>query len=379
MHNSHDNGTVHKIQLPAVFQKMITEKSLRPQAPAYQAAQLLDFLTEHYGLHGILLKLNCDRNQFFRLTAENKKRFLVRLSPQGEDIGIADCQLRALMHLRATVSDLTVPNIRSTLTGQLVGQFETDSKVRHGVRVVDDVGAVVFRLDMPPSKRAARNAGKIYAKVAQALGSFSYQVDQSLLPLDTTNELIRDPGFWACGGSDIRAYEAVLRPHFTSAILPSLKYMRAQVVQSSGHLANLLCSDKDAEEIVGIYDMGDLVRAPLVCDLAALTLCLLELSTDPAEMCGEVVGGFHSAFPLQLPELELLYDILLMRETLSVLLVDFQTGLATPPSILANKSRPQMMATITSLLETGRQPIVEAIHKACPTKVDQSTQSAGAA
>ena len=358
---------------------MVAIQSQQSQPPRCESLQLLDFLAEHYGLGGNLQKLKNEKDQTFHLTTQNGQGFLIRVSPEGEDIDLAECRLRALMHLRATEPELTVPNIQSTLSSQLVGQFETDSKVRHGVRVVDDVGAVAFRLDLPPSKRAARNAAQIHAKVTKSLSSFSYQVDQSLLPLDTTSNLIRDPGLWACGGSDIRAYEAVLRPHFSAAILPSLKYMRTQVIQNSGHLVNLLCSDKDTDAVIGVFDLGDLVQAPLVWDLAALTLSLLDQSSDPVEMCSEIVGGFHSNFPLQLSELELLYDVILMREALSVLLVDLQTGLPTSPSILANKSRPQMMATITKLLETGRQPIVEAIHKACPSNGHQSAQSAGAA
>ena len=68
---------------------------------------------------------------------------------------------------------------------------------------------------------------------------------------------------------------------FTEHARPALPGLRAQAIHNDLNLYNVLVDPRDHDVIAGILDFGDMVRAPLVNDLAVAASYQLEPGADP--------------------------------------------------------------------------------------------------
>jgi hydroxylysine kinase len=318
-----------------------------------------------FGLAGDLKRLEGERDQNFNLTTAGDARFVVKISCAGEESGVVDFQTTALEHLRLTAPMLPVPKIKRSLDGKFTGVITSVAGQEHMMRVLSYVDGVPLSSCVSPSLETARNAGKFQAQVALSLASFSHPDEDYFLVWDMTNGLIGDSALWAFGQPDIRALENQLRPYFSGHVLPAFKQLRSQVIHGDAHTGNLLIAEGVPEEISGLIDFGDMVRAPLVCDAAILALGFAEGASDPMRICAAAAGGFNEVYPLKQGECDLLYDAMLMREALSVLLFDFRIGQSASNSEYVEETRPELMNTVMRLMEIGKSEFNHAFNVAC--------------
>ncbi|GAG02350.1 unnamed protein product, partial [marine sediment metagenome] len=267
---------------------------------------------------GDIKPLEGERDQNFRVTASDGKRFVLKISSAGEEPEVVDFQIRALEYLRSNAPEINVPQVQRTGNGELTGALTSAAGVKHMVRMLSYVEGVPLSTIAAPSLTVARNAGIFQAGVAQSLANFEHPAEDHYLVWNMSNGLIEDPALWKFGKQDIRAFEGRLRPHFAGHVIPALRELRSQVIHSDGHQDNLLVAEGQPDEIAGLIDFGDMVRAPLVCDAAIMALGFAGDAQDPVKLSAAAIAGFNEVYPLTRVECDLLYDGMVMREALSV-------------------------------------------------------------
>ncbi|WP_163066531.1 phosphotransferase, partial [Acinetobacter baumannii] len=71
----------------------------------------------------------------------------------------------------------------------------------------------------------------------------------------------------------------------------------SQVVHNDFNPHNVLAGATDDDEIAGVIDFGDMVRSPLIQDLA--TACAYQLTPDghPLRGVADMAQAFHAVYP----------------------------------------------------------------------------------
>ena len=106
---------------------------------------------------------------------------------------------------------------------------------------------------------------------------------------------------------------------FTS-IVPLLESLPQQALHNDINDYNILVADDffAPRRITGLIDLGDMCRAPRICDLAIAAAYVVLYQTDPEAALEALVLGYHTVNPLQPEELDLLWPLLQMRLAVSV-------------------------------------------------------------
>ena len=77
----------------------ITPQAMRFNPPTFSATEVAKKIADSYGLEGQWDSLVGERDQNFRLKAENGQKYVVKIAGRDEDPDITDFQVEALLYL----------------------------------------------------------------------------------------------------------------------------------------------------------------------------------------------------------------------------------------------------------------------------------------
>ncbi|WP_138934044.1 phosphotransferase [Roseovarius arcticus] len=321
-------------------------------------------LVQEYGLRGDLLALDGEGEQTLRLDCENGQKFVVKVTRKRDAPGAAAFQMRALEHLAQHMPDCGLPGAYAAKDGALIVQ-----KVAFGdgiceLRVLDYAPGQPVADGAPPAPELAHDAGILLGCTAQALAKLEGAPPPAFNEWGIENGLLANPAFWGMGQKDIRSFEADLRPSY-ERLRYRLNTQRWQLIHGDAHLENLLRSTPDARSVCGLIDFGDMARAPLLCDAAILALGFAEDARDPSAMAAAAVAGYHTACPFTIDELDLIFDAMISRQALSVLLLDAKLSVCGPRTDALREIRAGLIERLTVLAALNGAEVTAAIHAAC--------------
>ena len=131
------------------------------------------------------------------------------------------------------------------------------------------------------------------------------------------------------------------KDHFYTSHLPIARPQR----KSRDY--NILISGEKYQslKVSGIVDFGDICVAPRVCDLSIAAAYIVLDNAEPEKMLEAFVSGYHSVYPLNAEEVDLVWRLLRMRLAVSVV----------NSTLLASKNIDTIMPGFTHL--KNAQPI----------------------
>jgi len=352
----------------------LTADSFQFTPPRFPLAQINTALEDIFGIQGDLKPLEGERDQNFRVTASDGTRFVLKISAAGEEPDVVDFQIQALEHMRKISPEIPVPVVQPTRSNGLIDTITSATGERHMIRMLSYLEGVPLSMINSHSPTVAKNTGVFQGRVAKALSTFHHRADHYFLVWDINNGLVGETDLWRFGEADICEHKDRLQPHFAGHVLPALTEQRRQVIHSDAHHDNLLIEQDHPDVIAGLIDFGDMVRAPLVCDAAILALGFVPPSDDPVQICAATIAGFNEEFPLTQAECDLLYDTMLMREVLTVLLSDFKISQSASNSTYVEDTRRSVIKSVNKMISIGKDPFKQAFNQACGY-----TQPSGAA
>jgi 4-aminobutyrate aminotransferase-like enzyme/Ser/Thr protein kinase RdoA (MazF antagonist) len=226
---------------------------------------------EHYGLDATATALPGERDHNFRLDAGGE-RYVLKLHEPRDDLAFEDAVLE---HLRA---DPAVPRLAGPT-----------------VRADGHVARLLTWLDGRPWADGGgdmASLGRTVARVDRALARFSHPG-------------MRRPHRWDLA----RAGELGIA-------VPPLAHLPHQVIHNDANEHNVLVDD--AGRVIGLIDFGDVVWTARVCGLAVACAYAMQGFPDPARAVVELVRGYHEVAPLREDELEVLFELILVRLRMSV-------------------------------------------------------------
>ncbi len=315
----------------------LTPEDLRFVPPAFSDEEILDVLEDQYGLTGVLEPLAGERDQNHRLITPDGKQLVAKVSSLYEEAAVIDFQTRALLHLEKKDPELAVPRLMRTRGGQVTTSIRDPAGRQHPVRLFGYLPGIPFDM-YSPSLGGLEKIGAFQGRLSRALGDFHHPVAHHFMPWDISNGLVFNEGLFEDAGADIQAIVSRFLPHLESVTFPALSALRRQVIHNDCHSGNLLRAGEQSDALVGVIDFGDMIEAPLVQDVAVSMASFIRTEPRQLEAIASIAKGFHSVYPLEDKEFAAIYDMVILRLVLALLLIDYRLRIIdNPPAELVEE------------------------------------------
>jgi 4-aminobutyrate aminotransferase-like enzyme/Ser/Thr protein kinase RdoA (MazF antagonist) len=353
--------------------------ALRGRPPAADAATAEVVAYDLYGLTARATVLEGERDRNFRLDTSDGRRLVLKFIDHEADDVVVDGQSAALAHIAEQNALLPVPRVIRTLGGELIGVVQMagvggdDTAVSCRARLVTylagrlmqdvatgggagggaDVNAADAEraTDVTPADAAgaalrgastARDTGAVGAasathsadaagrsRLLRSVGTHIAQLDRALVGF--FHPALAQPIAW-----DVRRAPALLpvlaqvqppalRRAVSTALDPiqqllqQMRGLRSQAIHGDCHGRNLLVNES-GDTCVGIIDLGDMIHAPLVLEIAVTMAEFLTDGVASLDELPELLAGYASQQPLERADVEVLYDLIAARIAVGVLI-----------------------------------------------------------
>lgn len=342
-----------------------TVKFLDLTLPKLSAAEAVEIARREFGLTGEAKQLYSERDANFHLRpSDGGPGHVLKIANAVEDPAVVDLQTASLRHIARADPDLPVPRVVLSRDGEAVAWVELDDGARHMARVYSFLPGKILET-VPHQPALLADLGRFAARLDKALAGFSHPAAAQEIPWDL-RLLPRMAGHVDdIEGEGRRAMVRRVIDSFATDAMPRLARVRSQVIHNDLNLHNVLVDPQDGARVAGVIDFGDMVVGPLLFEPSIAAADIWIGKDDPLESVATLVGAYHRVLPLREDELRLIYDLLLARNAISVVICARRAKHnAETPSYLESYYEP-CMAALDQLLTAGREKVTAAIRAAC--------------
>jgi Ser/Thr protein kinase RdoA (MazF antagonist) len=299
----------------------LVQAALAAAPPAVTLEHLKRAVHEQFGLNGDYAPLVSERDQNFHLTTISGDQYVVKITNAVEPALVSDFQIAALMHLQH--SALNVPKVIKTLDSAFSGKI-SDGESECMLRLLSYLAGAPMA-GVPISLGLASELGAELARLDIALRSFAHVGDRPVLLWDLQRAV--ELRALLLNIDDSGTHSAVTRAlqDFENAVVPRLGKLRTQVIHGDANPGNILV-DHTGGSIAGFIDFSDMLRAPLVFEIAIAASYLRGNEADPLKLMRPFLAGYAAVTPLHELEKMLLFDLVRTRLATTVTLLFWRLG-----------------------------------------------------
>jgi hypothetical protein len=299
-----------------------TLESPPPQIDETTASMLV---RGNYGIEATAKAIACERDATFLMEAADGRRFTLKLSNPAEAPLDTNFQTEAMLWLQRADPSLMVPKLVAA----------TDGKVEITVQMADGRNSIMRMLSwldgVPVAKvrvssALRRDMGRTLARLGLALRDFDHPRAAQDIQWDIKNASRLRPLIASLPDDRIRGQMFRELDHFDAVVQPALADLRRQVVHNDLNLHNVLTTPQNADLVSGVLDFGDMVRTPLVIDLAVAAAYMTHHDEGALPSVMEMVAAYHTVLPLQRDEISLLRDLIVARLVTTVAITEWRAA-----------------------------------------------------
>ncbi|MCC9076304.1 aminotransferase class III-fold pyridoxal phosphate-dependent enzyme [Litorilinea aerophila] len=281
--------------------------------PPLTEAHARQIAAQHYGLQVQAQRLPGELDANFLLSA-GEERYILKVGNADHDPAELDFQNRALAHLTALPG---VPRLIPARSGEEMPIVEHDGQ-RHFIRLLSYLPGEPLVRCPDRSPELLRGLGAFLARLDQALADFQHPAMERDIPwnLAHAHRVIR-PRLHAIPDPVRRRWVERALERFEQQVRPYLPTLRAQVIHNDANDHNVLVAQG---QVVGLLDFGDMLHAPLICEVAIAATYALLASPEPLQAAAHLVAGYHQVIPLTTTEVALLDGLIRARLAVSAAL-----------------------------------------------------------
>lgn len=344
-----------------------TQDVLESRPAALSVAEAEALAWDAYRLRGRARPLTSERDQNFHLLVGNGAQYVLKIANPAEDPAVAEMQTLALRHVADADPGLPTPRVVPTAAGEL----STELAGADGPQVVRLLtflpGVLLHQATASAAQR--RSLGAAHARLGLALRGFSHPAQDHVLLWDLKQAPglrkllphVADPGRRAQCEQALDAFDANVAP-----ILPRL---RAQVVHNDLNPHNVVVDPADTDRVSGVLDFGDMVRTPLICDVAIAGS--YQLGGAGLDGLCDYLGAYHRTSPLEGEELDRLFDLAAMRMAMSVLISEWRAGRYPENAEYILRNHPAAARGLAYLADLGRAAFDREVRRACAVEASR--------
>lgn len=323
-----------------------------------------ELAARHFGIEGCASRLTSERDQNFRITAEDGSEYALRVTNHAEAPEVNDLQISALLHIEHVDPRIPVPRVLRSLNGEPHLRLP----FRHGrlraVRLLSYLPGVPLNtiVRMPAH---GRELGTHLAKLDLALRTFSHHGAGHKLAWDIQHTSDVRPLVPHIRDLDRRRLVETFLASFETHVKPLLPGVRAQIIHNDLNFYNVLVDPAEHERLVGILDFGDMVFSPLVVDVAVGASYHMNTTDDPWDAVCDFVSAYHAVSPLTPLEIDLLYDLIAARFVVTVTITGWRAQRYPENSAYILKNNAAAWRGLAHLATLSRNDAQRRLRMAC--------------
>lgn len=337
---------------------------LRTPPPAVTPTVAAGLLRDQYNISGTLELQLSERDQNFLVQTETAESFVLKIANSAEAPEVTEFQAASLLHIRESDPTLPVPRVIETVAGETQVRIVGKDGRTHLARVLSWLDGVPLTR-APDSPNIEQHLGAILARLGVALQGFEHPAsDYTLLwDIKSAGSLIE----WL-GNIKDEALRGICQQRlwkFTEQTEPALKKLRMQVIHNDLNLGNVLVDPQQTESITGIIDFGDIVRSPLIIDVAVAAAYLYQDSSMPLAGIEKFLRGYAQVKSLREEEIELLPDLIMLRNVTTIVIGNWRATQYPQNREYILRSEPLARKTIERLMSMDQSKVVDVFAAAC--------------
>ncbi len=276
--------------------------------PAFTAEDATWIAWQKYGIHSMARPLDGERDLNFRLTDAGRRDYVLKIWNSTQDPAAVQFMLAALAHVAETDPELPVARVLGSVDGDDCLTLKDSAGEPHPAALLSWLDGTFMR-ELPATDELKSSLGHTLARLDRALADFRHPAQDRELLWDICRvEQLRE---MAGGVENPDLNTLVLRKldEFAARTQPALAGLRRQVIHNDFNPDNVLVDPADRTTVRGIIDFGDIMHAPLICELAVAGAYQVSGVDDPVDDLLPMVKAYHAVYPLEAAELDLLPDL----------------------------------------------------------------------
>ncbi|MGC6453133.1 MAG: aminotransferase class III-fold pyridoxal phosphate-dependent enzyme [Candidatus Puniceispirillaceae bacterium] len=307
-------------------------------------------IEEAYGVTGAVSRLDGELDTNLAVYDGGRLLSVFKIMRADCDAGLVGMQVDALDHLATDAPDLPVPRVLRRKDGGASAIIDDPSGRPRITWMISAIDGVTLGSMRPHRMELIEEIGRSLGAVTAGLASFSHPA----LDRDFTWHPLRP--HWAFDqAAEIKDEDArdLINEYFhifENQIESKLSELSCQAIHGDGNDYNLMVHPAvEGPSFAGLVDFGDMVSAPVVCDLAIAAAYMVLDKPRPLAALTAFVKGYASRCPLSVPEIEMVLPLLMVR-----------LGVSLVNSSLVERERPDdpymaiSRAPILAFLEQAR-------------------------
>ena len=289
-----------------------------PQATT--EAEAVRLARELYGLEAAARALPGEYDDNFHLTGADGRAFVLKVMHPAREHSFIDLQCRALTHLAQRAPQLPLPRVAPNRSGELFAPIAAADGSTRLVWLLTFVDGNVLAEVRPHTPELLGDLGRFLGEMDAALQSFSHAAAHRELKWDSSRAGWIKEYVKHIGDSKRRALVEKFLALYEAEVVPNLPRLRRSVIYGDANDHNVLVNEPwpQPRKVVGVIDFGDLHHGITASEPAIAAAYAILGKEDPLPAASAVVAGYHSAFPLDEPELSVLYALIGARLAVSV-------------------------------------------------------------
>ncbi len=287
-----------------------------------------------------------ERDINFRLADANGRKFVLKVLHPAEDPAVAEFQALALVHIADSDPSLPVPRVVEPVRGVSRVLAQTPGDPGYRVRCVTYLPGRPLAGDAS-SPSLWRSLGAFVGRLDAALAEFTHPADDHELLWDLKRADRALALVEAVPDGPRRTLIRGVLERFREDMKRGIAELPMQVIHNDFNSHNLLISSTDPEQVTGVIDFGDAVRASRSQELATAAAYQDGGARHALEPAAHIAAAYHVVNPLSREELAVVPDLIAVRLALSVVITSWRAALHPEEADYILRSQ----ATVVSNLE----------------------------
>jgi hydroxylysine kinase len=223
-------------------------------------------------------------------------------------------------------------------------------------------GDPLYRTPTSPRQRAA--LGRCLALIGLALRDFQHPAAQHGLMWDIGNASKLHDRLIHIADNNLRRLATELLGIFEADVLPVQRRQRRQVVHNDFNPHNVLVDPADPSRVTAVLDFGDMVETSLVNDVAIAASYQVS-GVHSLSWAAELVAAYHSVSPLRPEEVDILFDLIVIRQVTTITITEWRARLYPENRAYIMRNHPRAAEGLKSFAAIDRAHAQRVFRQAC--------------
>lgn len=332
--------------------------------PDVSEASAAELLRQHFAIEGLIESLDSERDRNFLVRQASGQEYVLKITNSAEDEEITDLQTMALLHLERAHPDIPVPRVVPATSGAMQVRALADDGRTHTTRLLTWLPGIPLST-VEPRPDLATQLGSTLANLGRGLRDLEHPASDYPLLWDIKQAGTLIPLLEYVPDKQLRNQCRRRLEIFVERVEPRLRHCRSQIIHNDLNWGNVLADGECNDRITGIIDFGDMLKSPLVIDIAVACAYLCKTGNEPLADVHEFLHGYHEVTPILTGEFELLPELMLMRNVQTVVIANWRASQYPENREYLLWSVPHAKQMIATLGETSPIDIAENFKALC--------------